>query len=79
MQLNKTMYIDLVGTLPKIMHLRRVREAIAIDQITAQCVTHTIILFAFSHFFTWLHLLKLSKSLTKSSLSYPYFSDEKQA
>ena len=32
------MYIDLVETLPKITHLRRVRKAIAIDQITAQCV-----------------------------------------
>ena len=40
MQLNKTIYIDLVDPLPKITHLRRVRKAIAIDQITAQCVTY---------------------------------------
>ena len=41
MQLNKTMYIDLVDPLPKITHLRRVRKAIAIaiDQIKAQCAT----------------------------------------
>ena len=32
------MYIDLVETLPKITHIRRLRKAIAIDQITAQCV-----------------------------------------
>ena len=41
MQLNKTMFIDLVDPLPKITHLRRVRKAIAIDQITAQGVTFT--------------------------------------
>ena len=38
MQLSKTMYIDLVETLPKITHIRRMRKAIAIEQITAQCV-----------------------------------------
>ena len=42
MQLNKIMYIDLVDPLSKISHLRRVRKAIAIDQITAQCVTAAV-------------------------------------
>ena len=42
MQLNKTMYIDLVDPLPKITHLRMVSKAIAIDQMTAQCVTYML-------------------------------------
>ena len=44
MQLSKTMYIDLVDPIPKITRLRRVRKAIAIDQITAQCVTPILIM-----------------------------------